>query len=273
LEPSGARVSFVDTSSLNREASFPGSSMQMRVYLPPGDHAPASIGCVLVAPAGTNLLHGNAMDNDDYHAETLPYVEAGMAVVFYSLDGPMPDAELSESDYTDYLRRAYPKFRAAGAGVVNGRNALEFVLAKLPQVDPERIYCAGHSSAGTLSLLLAAHEPRLRGCVAYAPATDVALRLEELTSQPTANLLLPGVSRFVTQASPKTHMRRIQCPVFLFHARDDSNEPFTTTAAFARQMQQQHPSVTFVAAVRGNHYQSMIDEGLPRAVRWLQRSP
>ena len=43
----------------------------------------------------------------------------------------------------------------AQAGLVNARNALEFVLARVPEVDPKRIYAAGHSSAGTLALLFA----------------------------------------------------------------------------------------------------------------------
>ena len=71
----------------------PGEATQMNVYLPPGEHADRSIGCVLVAPAGTNLLVGNSMDGEDYHDETLPYAEAGFLTIQYSLDGPVADLE------------------------------------------------------------------------------------------------------------------------------------------------------------------------------------
>ena len=50
--PSGAKISFVDLKWSAGGDSIPGSRMAMRVYLPAGDHAPGSLGCVLVAPAG-----------------------------------------------------------------------------------------------------------------------------------------------------------------------------------------------------------------------------
>lgn len=264
---SGVQQYFVDFDSIRRGTDAPGMRMKMRVYIPPGDHAPASLPCVLVAPAGTNLMVGNEMDNDDYHDETLPYALAGMVCIFYSLDGGVYDLE-GASD--DQFREGYLKFRAARAGVVNGRNALEFALAKLPQVDPQRIFSAGHSSAGTFSLLFAAHEPRLRGCIAYAPATDVELRLAEVAEAPVFNLLLPGITDFLRQSSPKTHAERINCPVFLFHARDDSNEPFETTEAFAAQLASLNKPHTFSPADWGDHYESMIDEGIPRGIEWIQ---
>ena len=55
-------------------------------------------------------------------------------------------------------------------GVSDGLTALDAALAKYPQIDPKRVYVAGHSSAGTLALQLAAAAPdRLKACVAFAP--------------------------------------------------------------------------------------------------------
>jgi len=265
--PGGTSLHFVDFGGVSQPNSGPGTSMKMRVYLPPGDHQPGSIPCVLVAPAGTNLLVGNDMDADDFHDETLPYAQAGMAVVFYSIDGGVGD--LGAASDAEFIA-GYNGFRAAGAGVVNGRNALEYVLARLPQVDTKRIYCAGHSSAGTLSLLLAQHEPRIRACVAYAPACDVEKRLEEVTSDFTMNRLFPGLIDFVQQSSPKTHIAEFQCPVFLFHALDDGNIPASDSSAFAASLRTAGKQVTLRNVEFGNHYQSMIDEGIPQAITWLQ---
>ena len=269
LSPSDTSVYFVDFGTVPGNAG-PGMAMTMRVYLPPGNHAPGSIGCVLVAPAGTNLLSGNAMDNDDYHAEVLPYAQAGMAVVFYSMDGHMKESCASDQAETAAMAAAYKQFKAAGAGVINGRNALEFVKAKLPQVDPNRIYAAGHSSAAVASLLLAAHEPRIKACIAYAPATDVKLRMIEIIQDPGVKKFLPGVQEFLTQGSPRSHYMRIRCPVFLFHAKDDSNEPFASSARFARLMRMSSLRCDFVTVKTGNHYQSMIDQGIPRGIEWLK---
>ena len=263
----GVQQYFVDFASVPGNMGQPGMQMKLRVYMPPGDHPPGSLPCVLVAPAGTNLMVGNDMDNDDYHDETIPYAFAGMVCIFYSLDGGVYDLETSSDNQ---FRDGYLKFRAARAGVINGRNALDFALARLPQVDPQRIFSAGHSSAGTFSLLFAAHEPRLRGCIAYAPATDVELRLAEITQTPAINFLLPGITDFLKQSSPKTHAARINCPVFLFHARDDRNEPFETTEAFAGQLTSLGKQSTFTAVNFGDHYDSMINEGIPRGIDWIQ---
>lgn len=266
LQPSGVKVHFVQMPK--QHGATAGHEMNLRVYVPPGDHAPQSIPCVLVAPAGTNLLIGNDMDNDDYHKETLPYAEAGMAVIFYSLDGPYDmdngkDAELGV---------AYLKFRAAMAGVVNGRNALEFALAKLPQVDPKRIYAAGHSSAGNVSLLLAAHEPRLAGSIAFAACSDVEARLGPMNN-PATRILLPDLTNFLKQSSPKTHATKINCPVFLFHAQDDSNVAVGDTQAYAQSLQAAGKRVELKIVPTGDHYESMVNEGVPAAVTWLKGLP
>ncbi len=263
LEPSGVKVHFVQMPK--QHGAAPGHGMNFRVYVPPGDHAPQSIPCVLVAPAGTNLLIGNDMDNDDYHKETLPYAEAGMAVIFYSLDGPCDMENSKDAE----LGVAYLKFRAAMAGVVNGRNALEFALSKLPQVDPKRIYSAGHSSAGNVSLLLAAHEPRLAASIGFAACSDVEARLGPMNNAAT-RILLPDLTSFLKQSSPKTHSAKINCPVFLFHAQDDSNVPVGDSQTLAQLLQAAGKKVELKLVPTGDHYQPMIDEGVPSAVAWLK---
>jgi len=266
----GAKLYEVDLNSVQQQGGLPGANMKMRVYLPPGEHQPGSLSCVLVAPAGSTLLTGNDLDPGNYHDETLPYVQAGMAVVFYSIDGGLRDMQAASP--VD-LKGAYTKFRAACAGVVNGRNALEFALARLPQVDPKRIYTAGHSSAGTLSLLLAQHDPRVKACIAYAPATDVEGGLREVLSDPQAVSMFPRLRGFLQQSSPVTHSSRLTCPVFLFHARDDSNIEWTDTQKFASLVEKAGTKPTLKFVPVGEHYDSMIDQGIPQAIAWLRTLP
>jgi hypothetical protein len=45
-------------------------------------------------------------------------------------------------------------------------------LAKRPEVDPERIYLGGHSTGGTLALLVAASTDRFRGVFAFGPVSS-----------------------------------------------------------------------------------------------------
>ncbi len=245
----------------------PGGRMKVRIYLPAGEADPQSLPCVLVAPAGTPLLFGHQLEGEDYHDETLPYAEAGMVAVLYELDGGVANAQHA----TDaQFQTGYLAFRAAAAGVVNSRNALDFVLAKLPQVNPQRIFTAGHSSAGTEALLFAAHEPRLKGCIAYAPCSDVEARLRQQAGDAALVRLLPGLREFVRWSSPLTYVDRLKCPVFLFHALDDSNIPYAETLSFSARLQPHNTQVTLNSAARGDHYQPMISEGIPAAIRWIQ---
>lgn len=247
--------------------SGPGARMRLILYLPPGEHPAGSLSCVLVAPAGTSLLEGAECFDDAYRAETLPYVEAGVAVVGYSLDGAMPFDLPTDAE----LNAAYRQFRAAQAGLVNARNALEFVLARVPQVAPDRIFTAGHSSAGTLSLLFAAHEPRLAGSIAFAPCTDPEKRLAGFIGNPAVQRVLPGAAEFARFESPVHKADRISCPVFLFHAEDDSNVPVAESRAFAEQLSTAGNSPTLKVVASGDHYDSMVDQGLPAAIDWLRQ--
>ena len=114
----------VDTGAANPGSMQPAARTQLRIYVPPGEHAPRSLGCVLVGPAGTNLLTGNSLDDPTYHEESLPYALAGYVAVTYSLDGPLPPG--SDGSNMQDLAAAYRGFSAAYAGLANSRAAFEF---------------------------------------------------------------------------------------------------------------------------------------------------
>lgn len=256
LEPGVLREE-VSLSDQDEPYNPPGHGGILWVYLPEGQHAPGSLPCVLICGAGSTMLEGMMLSEGD-EPEHIPYVKAGFAVVAYELDG----GELDEVD-------AYDAFRNSKAGLVNARNALEFVLAKVPEVNPKQIYSAGHSSAGTMSLLFAEHEPRLAGCIAFAPCSDVQkfigglrLRMMKSTHQ--------GVVDFVVQSSPKTHVSRLNCPVFLFHAHDDDVVDVAETEEFVSLLRLQGRDVTLKTVPGGGHYDAMIASGIPEAINWLK---
>ena len=113
----------------------PGSRMQFTYYEPAGSHPRQSLPCVIVASAGTNLMFGIAEPTPEYDLETRPYVEAGFAVLGISLDGKLADANNSK---LEQLQQAFQEFRDSGGGLVNVRNGIEFLIRKVPQVDPSR---------------------------------------------------------------------------------------------------------------------------------------
>ena len=245
----------------------PGMGGHLYLYLPAGDHPPKSLPCVLHTGAGTTLLHGVVFDLEEDAGpnppEFMPYVQAGCAVLVHEMDGPSYDEE-----DTSAMLKSYEAFRASRAGLVNARNAIEFLLQRIPEVDPQRIYASGHSSAATHALLLAEHEPRLAGVIAFAPAVDLPKWFEPRL--PIFRWLLPGVTDFVTQSSPSTHRERLKCPTLLFHAEDDSVCDIADTQTFAEQLRAQGTDVTLITVATGDHYESMVNEGVPAGVRWLE---
>ena len=155
---------------------------------------------------------------------------------------------------------------------MNSRNAMEFLVQKVPAINRDRIFTAGHSSAGTLSLLFAEHESRLAGCVAYAPCVDVEKRLSEYVSNPLVEVLLPEVRLFVRQGSPQRHFQSLKCPVFLFHAEGDTNAPFDESRKLSERLNAQGTSCQLDSMPDGDHYNSMLETGIPSAIVWLKNT-
>jgi pimeloyl-ACP methyl ester carboxylesterase len=239
------------------------ASSRLWVYVPK-EMPRARRPCVLVGPAGTRLFHGIALGEGD-RPEHLPYVRAGFPVVAYDIDGALP-GNAGEPE----LIAAARAFKEAGAGWINAHEALDYALGKVPAVDPYRIVTAGHSSAATLSLLTAEREMRVSGCIAYAPIYDVVDFLGERVVDPLSRAM-PGFRQFLVDSSPQTHVARLRCPVFLFHSEEDTTVPISKSAAFVEQLRKTNRSVTFVRAPSGDHYQSMIRQGIPQAIEWLKQ--
>lgn len=241
-----------------------GIPMKVWVYKP---EAPAAgkLPLVLVPPAGSTLFVGMNLGDGD-RAEHYPYARAGFAVVSFEIDGHVPNLD-NASDQV--LANGASAFEASLAGMANAKAALDFALAKVPNVDAERIYIAGHSSAATLALLYASHEPRIKGCAAYAPATDVEARLRPVSSD--LNRIVPGYSNFIRFSSPRTHVAKLTCPVFLFHALDDDTVASSESTNFAEELKKTNSQVTLVTVPAGGHYQSMIDSGIPQGIAWMKK--
>ena len=218
--------------------------------------------CIFIAPAGTPLFVGNALGKAD-HPEHLPYARAGFAVIAYEISG-----DLAEGATNSQARDAIREFRAADAGIYNASAAIDYAIKALPMIDPAHLAVAGHSSAGTLALLVAEHDRRIKACIAYAPCTDVPGRLEK--PMPMLEQMSPGIEDFLREHSPNTGADKLHCRLFLFHSEEDANVLISQSADFVAEVRRTNPDVTFVRAPTGDHYHSMIDQGIPAAIQWLK---
>jgi dipeptidyl aminopeptidase/acylaminoacyl peptidase len=268
LPPLGPKNSFV-SGVLECEQRLPSSRGEglVRVYLP-NPMPPGKVPCVFVAPAGSPLIYGMALGahGEGDGKEHYPYALAGFIVVAYSIDGHVnnnkDDAEIVAG---------IKAFRRANGGIDNTREAIDYALARIPEIDPKRLYVAGHSSAAVLALQAAEHDPRIAACAAYAPATDLQTRLGGGLSQ--LERVEPGITEFLASISPLTGADKLRCPLYLFHADDDANVPLSDNEKFAEVVRKTNPKVDFVRVPTGDHYDSMIQQGIPGAIKWFKSLP
>jgi dienelactone hydrolase len=236
------------------------------VWVYTGEPPPPHPGLMLIAPAGGSPLFAARLGSGDT-PEHVPYVGAGYTVVSYSLSGPIPE----DSDDTQKVAEALSAFINSTAGTVDGMKALAFALEQFPELDPKRVIAAGHSSAGTLALLLAASDRRIKGVIAYAPEPEPGARLsdQEIATMTEA---MPNFRDFLRFTAPLSRVPDITVPVFLFHSKADDNVPTARISRFASALRKHHCPLTFDQVERGDHYGSMIDPGIARALIWLGKT-
>jgi dienelactone hydrolase len=250
--------------SMVRGRRRPGSAAKLWLYLPPGSHGPKSLPCVFIAPAGSNLMTGNDLGDGD-RDEHLPYVKAGFAVVAYELDG-IPAARNDRA-----VLAAIPQFIAVHGGVDDAHAAVDYALTSVPEIDPRRLYVAGHSSAATVALDVAAADPRIKACCAYAPVANLRNRINASVVA-IVSPRVPGFDAFLDSASPSQHVDDLKSkPVLLFTADDDDNVPTQSVRDFAASLQQAGGTqIKLVTTATGGHHDSMIAQGIPAGIAFLK---
>lgn len=255
----------IDLYDVTLSGSQSGSHMRVWVYLPHEQVPKSSLPCVFIAPSGSNGLTGKQLTLED-RREHLPYVKAGYAVVAYSLDG-----ELRATGAMNYqtLKKAMEGFKEAKYGLLNLQKAMDFINVQFPEVDSNAWFTAGHSSAGSVALNMAAVEPRIKGAIAYAPVMDQSSRLtpegyDQLKS------IFPDLTQRLIDCSPRDQMWKIKSPVFLFVSKQDTVISADGLEDDYRTMTKGHINVEFRRVARGDHYQAMINEGIDAGIDWME---
>jgi acetyl esterase/lipase len=90
-------------------------------------------------------------------------------------------------------------------------------LSQLDYVDPKRIYLGGHSTGGTLALLVAQYTDGFRAVFSFGPADDVSGYPPQYLP---FNLYDP---REIELRSPGRWLHSLLCPVFVFEGTIDGN--------------------------------------------------
>jgi acetyl esterase/lipase len=154
-------------------------------------------------PAMIWLTGGDSNSLDDFWKEGAPandqsasaFRKAGMIVMFPTLRGGNADAGRKEH----FL------------GEVDDVHAAHTHLSRLPYVDPARIYLGGHSTGGTLALLVAETSGRFAAVFAFGPVTRVDRYPASLIPQS----LVDADSRELRLRSPVHWLAGISTPTYL----------------------------------------------------------
>jgi dienelactone hydrolase len=118
-------------------------------------------------------------------------------------------------------------------------------LAGQPHVDPRRIYLGGHSTGGTLVLLVAASTDRFRAVFSFGPADTIAHYPPDFRAAVNA-----ADPREVDLRSPGRWLHSIRCPTFVFEGARDGN------TADLRDMKRRsrNPNVRFYEVAGADHF-------------------
>ena len=156
------------------------------------------------------------------------YRKAGIVMMFPSLRGGNDN----------------PGVKEGFLGEVDDVLAAADFLAKQDYVDPARIYLGGHSTGGTLVLLVAECSDRFRAVFSFGPADDVRGYPPEFIPFDTTN------PREVQLRSPGRWLASIKSPTFVFEGTDQGN--LDSLQAMARSST--NPKAHFFAVRGASHF-------------------
>ncbi len=222
---------------------------------------PAALALILITPAGRGLISGKALSSGD-RDEHLPYVHAGFAVMAYSIDGDLPP-DVSDRGATQALKH----YQASKAGLDNARVAIDLAFEKLPQIDNDLVFAAGHGAAGAHAILLAAEEPRVRAVVAYAPMTRLTTEIGTVIA---IDKVIHGYASFVRWSLPENRAPDVNAPLFIYQSKQDEVVRASHTRAYVESLGRAGKAVDYVEVPRGDHVEGMLQDGMARGLTWLR---
>lgn len=164
-------------------------------------------------------------DNDQTAAQ---YRDAGIVMMFPSLRGGNEN----------------PGEKEGFLGEVDDVLAAADYLARLDHVDPSRIYLGGHSTGGTLALLVAESSDRFRAVFSFGPVDDVAGYPDDY---------LPFDTRLaaeITVRSPGRWLSSAASPTFVIEGTERGNLDALQTMRAAST----NPQIRFVPVDGVDHF-------------------
>jgi dipeptidyl aminopeptidase/acylaminoacyl peptidase len=183
------------------EIEYPSGNLRLRAWINPPKQG-GQEGKPKKLPAVLFLHGGYAFDREDWDM-TRPYRDRGYVVMTPTLRGENGQP----GNYTLYYDEVDDVLAAAEH------------LAKLPYVDPTRIYVAGHEAGGTLTMLAAQASNRFRAAASFSGYPNQAMQ-----AQVNPGLVVPFDQTDIREfqlRSPVAYATSFKCPVRLYYGKQE----------------------------------------------------
>jgi hypothetical protein len=229
--------------------------------------------CIFIAPSGTTPLYGQRLEPVN-RWEYIDYIRAGYAVFAYDVDGVIPDmSKVNEAPLlrnpdkiaTDRLK----SYKAADGGILNTKLAIDYAIARMPQIDPNAIYTAGSGSGGTIALMAAASDSRIKGAIAFTPVTDIPKKFPYLIEN--ISKVVSKYPEAIERFSPYQNAAKINKPLFIFQDDNSTINSSEETNSFVELVSKSNSSVTFfhTPVVPSNFRVDVTPAGIKQSIEWL----
>lgn len=213
---------------------YPATAGELAAYLTPdprdGKRHPAIIWMTGGDSNSIGELWEPAPRSNDQTAAA--FRQAGIVLMFPSLRGGNDN----------------PGVKEGFLGEVDDILAAAEHLASLPWVDPQRIYLGGHSTGGTLVLLVAENSARFRATFAFGPVDEVEGYGQDY---------LPfdlTLTQELKLRSPIHWLDSIRAPVFVF---EGTESPTNLGSLQALDAATENPMVQFLPVSGADHFSTL----------------
>jgi dienelactone hydrolase len=263
-----------DPEVMEYQVAFPRGTYGSKfvVFLPTQPVKP-KLPCIFIAPSGKKPLYGQTLE-EMHHWEYLNYAKAGYAVVAYDVDGPIEN--MNEANEAALLERPsqltisrLKAYKSSDAGVLNAKLAIDYAIARIPQIDPDAIYTAGTGAGGTLSLMVAATDKRVKAAIAYSPQTNLPKQYSSLID--TISKSVPGYKEFIDRSSPHNSIDKMTKPMFIFHDDRETATSLEDTTNFVESIKKNNSLVSLTHATDAEIRSGdrMFSTSSKQAIEWL----
>jgi dienelactone hydrolase len=194
------------------------------------------------------FLHGGFAFGEDDWEQAEPFGDAGFVVMIPTLRG----------------ENGLPGFYSMFYNEVDDVLAAAEVLAQRPDVDPDRIFVAGHSVGGTLALLASMTSTRFRAAASFSGSPD---QVAWSRGQPQVVPFNRNDNREYQMRSPLAFPASFKCPVRIYYGSQEIL--FGRSSQKLAEQAKKHNLDVEAVSVPGDHMSS-VDPAMQQAIAFFR---